>query len=275
MKIEQRFGYSIYDDPVEDCIEFALQHHLSHFELDMTPRHSQLNTFDKNRIDNLVNLAVRHNFTYSLHPPSATNIGHSIQYFRNKHVRYLDTCILLGKALGVTHITLHLGTFAGHTSMHFYRQAALTRIVDSLRTLNVSLSKYEIVLALENSVKLHNGSDIELLGDNINDFSFIFSEIDSPYIKLCFDTGHANINEGTPDYIHRFHDKIHCIHFHDNNRLSDEHLQPGSGTVDWEDTVRALKKINYNGLFISECFKIKPHHARDLFLDYWEKEYIR
>ena len=204
----QRFGYSIYDIPVEECIDYALKNDFSHFEIELSPKHSNLTSFTKKRINNLKDIFEKHVFTYSLHLPSSSNLGHSVKYLRNKNIRYLKKCIELGAELGVTHITLHLGNFVGHTCMRLYRKAALKQVIDTLKTLVEFSAQKNIILALENSARLHIGSDIELLGDNVNDFDIIYSQINSPFLKLCLDIGHANLNEGVLQYVKLFEEKI-------------------------------------------------------------------
>ena len=267
--LTQRFGYSIYDIPVEECIDYALKNDFSHFEIELSPKHSNLTSFTRKRIHKLKDISEKHSFTYSLHPPSSTNLGHSVKFLHDKNIRYIKKCIELGAELGVTHITLHLGNFVGHTCMRLYRKAALNQVIDSLKILIEFSAQKNIILGIENSAKLHIGSDIELLGDNVNDFDIIYSQINSPFIKLCLDIGHANLNEGALQYLELFEDKICCVHYHDNFGLKDEHLQIDSGNINWADIMMALKKICYNGLFISECFKTEPHLAKNLFLNYW------
>ena len=73
------------------------------------------------------------------------------------------------------------------------------------------LNKNEAVkIALENVVPFPQGSEVYLLGDNIEDFKYIFENIDSNHLKFCLDTGHANMGEGVIDYINNLHEKIIC-----------------------------------------------------------------
>ena len=267
-----RFGSSIFDDPVEQCVDSALAHNLNHFEINLAPKHSHLHTFTKTRIAHLKHLSQKHGFSYSFHPSSSINLGHSVTYLRQKHISHIVKCINIGAQLGITHITLHLGNFGGHTIMNYFRQEALKKVIKSLNTLIKISSEHQILLAIENSASLHNGSDTQMLGDNINDFKIIFNQIDSPWLGFCLDIGHANLNEGAVKYIEHFSEKIKCVHYHDNYGYQDQHLEIGNGTVNWEDIIKDLKKIEYKGPFISECFKIRPNDATALFFKYWETE---
>ena len=80
--------------------------------------------------------------------------------------------------------------------------------------------------------------------NNLKDFEFLFSELESPYLNLCLDIGHANTSEGPLAYIQKFGKKIISIHFHDNNGKNDDHLDVGEGTVPWKKVAEASKGLN-------------------------------
>ncbi len=62
-------------------------------------------------------------------------------------------------------------------------------------------------------------------------------------VGVCLDLGHANITTGTAAAIATLGGRIASVHVHDNHGLKDEHLWPGNGTIDWPDTVKALKAL--------------------------------
>ncbi len=86
---------------------------------------------------------------------------------------------------------------------------------------------------------------------------------------MCLDLGHANTNEGPVTYIQNFSDKIINVHFHDNMGKLDDHLNVGMGMIPWKNVADALKKIKFQGPFISECFKSKPHESKEDLLKYF------
>jgi sugar phosphate isomerase/epimerase len=268
------FGTSTFDKPVEYCVDYALAHNLKHFEINLAPGHSHLHKFTPARILKLRDLARLHGFSFSFHVPSSLNIGHSVPYLRRRHMRQVARIIAVGAELGITHLTLHLGSVAGHTAMPYFRRYALSKAVSSLKTLTQLCIRHQIILAVENSARLYHNSETEMLGDNLSDFITLFRQIHSPWLGFCLDIGHANTNEGALDYIEHLKDKIKCIHFHDNNGMDDEHLEIGDGTVNWHEVIQALKKINYSGPFISECFKTECHLATARFLQYWRQQTI-
>jgi len=71
---------------------------------------------------------------------------------------------------------------------------------------------------------------------------------------LHLDIGHANLFGRKPeDFIKKFRNKIKHVHLHDNNGNEDLHLPMGCGSIDWEKTLKTLKKC-YNGTITLEVF---------------------
>lgn len=82
----------------------------------------------------------------------------------------------------------------------------------------------------------------------------MLDEINMDNVKLLLDTGHAMIashnswRENGPTLADSIHDsRKYLIHVHvdDNNGTMDEHLVPGTGVVDFETVLAALRDINY------------------------------
>ena len=69
--------------------------------------------------------------------------------------------------------------------------------------------------------------------------------IDSPYMRVCLDTGHCSVFGLSPADAVRLLGKeyLHALHVHDNDGRADRHMLPGQGVIDWEDFARALAEI--------------------------------
>jgi sugar phosphate isomerase/epimerase len=52
-------------------------------------------------------------------------------------------------------------------------------------------------------------------------------------LRLCFDSGHAHIADGVMNSFETMRELVVSAHIHDNHGEKDEHLAPGSGTIDW------------------------------------------
>ena len=53
-------------------------------------------------------------------------------------------------------------------------------------------------------------------------------------LKLCFDIGHAHIEEGVEASFDAMRERVVTTHIHDNHGEKDEHLLPFEGTIDWD-----------------------------------------
>ena len=260
------FGFDVVRQPVEECFGYASEYGLAHLEIDLIRGHSFIETFDAERISNLRELSEEFGISLSLHTPFTVNPSDKIPTIRNASIAYLKRCVSVAHELNATHVTTHIGYCLGVKPS---KQKALARLVVNLRRVLKDCRKLEVKLAIENVNPMPEGSELFYLGDRIEECDFVLSELDSPYLNLCLDIGHANTNEGAIAYIQKFGKKIVNIHFHDNNGKTDEHLDVGKGTVPWKKVAESLKKIKFAGPFVSECFNSEPHEARDALLRYF------
>jgi len=60
-------------------------------------------------------------------------------------------------------------------------------------------------------------------------------------VGVCFDVGHAHMGPGIPQAFDTLKPLIRTTHVHDNDQQRDEHLWPGSGTIDWKETLALLR----------------------------------
>jgi sugar phosphate isomerase/epimerase len=255
-----------FKKPVEEYFDYASEHGLSHIEIDLIKEHSFIETFTEERITNLRSLSKKFGISLSLHTPTTNNPSDKISLIRDANIAYLKKCISVAHELHVTHITTHSGYCIGFAH---WKKSALERLVTNFKDIIQECERLKVNIALENVNPMPKDSEFYTLGDNIQELEYIFSQTESPYMKMCLDLGHANTNEGPVTYIQNFSDKIINVHFHDNMGKLDDHLNVGMGTIPWQKVTDAFKKIKFNGPFVSECFKAKPHEAKEDLLKYF------
>ena len=59
-------------------------------------------------------------------------------------------------------------------------------------------------------------------------------------LRICFDTGHANIMGSAEDAFDSLRDLVVSTHIHDNRGDTDDHLFPFQGTIDWKAVLAAF-----------------------------------
>lgn len=62
-----------------------------------------------------------------------------------------------------------------------------------------------------------------------------------PDLGVCFDTGHAHMTSSVHQAFGVLQPHIRSTHVHDNKADRDAHLWPGEGTIDWNETMQALR----------------------------------
>lgn len=87
-------------------------------------------------------------------------------------------------------------------------------------------------------------------------------------MAFCFDTGHAHAcRVDIETALAALDGRVEALHIHDNDGVSDQHLAPHMGTVDWDKFARALRRIRYRGAISFETFnlfsRIPPEKAED------------
>jgi sugar phosphate isomerase/epimerase len=89
-------------------------------------------------------------------------------------------------------------------------------IVESLAELVVVAEQEGVKLALENMLPKHPGSDGEELLNMVK-------QIDSPWLGVCFDSGHAHVAGDMQKHFETLKDSIITFHIQDNDGTRDMH----------------------------------------------------
>jgi len=111
----------------------------------------------------------------------------------------------------------------------------------------------EIVAAADiNNVKLA----VENLAVHDNEYLFYYLEnIDSDYLGICFDAGHANNYPPRVDMLKTWGHKLFAIHLHDNyggtehnyDDKKDYHFLPFDGTINFKKVLREIAAAGWKG----------------------------
>lgn len=80
--------------------------------------------------------------------------------------------------------------------------------------------------------------------------------VDDEYFVACLDIGHAEmkgLNTSSVDMILKLGKHVQALHIHDNDKWHDTHQIPFSMSINFEQIVAALKRIEYKGYFTLEA----------------------
>lgn len=86
-------------------------------------------------------------------------------------------------------------------------------------------------------------------------------------LRLCFDSGHAHMEEGVERSFEVMREHVVTTHLHDNHGEKDEHLPPYSGSIDWPAALRALANAPAATGGLPMVLELKDSGARAIPLD--------
>ncbi len=125
---------------------------------------------------------------------------------------------------------------------------------------------------LENSLqfwpdllKRASGLEIQLCLENIFDTDplpllDLLQQVDSAYLRHCFDIGHWFLFSDTPigEWLRLFKPYLSHFHLHDNRGKKDDHLPIGKGKIDFIDFFQHLDR-----LLLSTTATLEAHNQKD------------
>ena len=91
-----------------------------------------------------------------------------------------------------------------------------------------------------------------LLGGGLDDFQWILDRLPVQGVGVCVDTSHCALGGFLFDALVRFGPRLVHLQVSDNRGVTDDHLPPGHGHIDWKRFRRALAEVRYDGVFMLE-----------------------
>ena len=151
----------------------------------------------------------------------------------------------LARDLGAPNITTEPGgpAFAGQS-----REQALDIFYEELMPCVDAAARLEVPLLIE--------PEPDLLIERCDEYLEFIQRIDSPWVGLNFDIGHAYcVGEDPQDWIARMAPYTKHYHFEDiaDTRVH-KHLIPGRGAIDFAATLQAIAATGYDGWITIELY---------------------
>jgi len=206
-----------------------------------------LHALTRPRVEKLLELKASRGLRYALHAPFADiNIAALDASVREAVLRRLETSIRWASALEVEAMVFHPG--ATSALEHFYPGAAWKQNLKSVRRLLKFAADHGVPAMMENVPE-----PFPFLLKSVEDFERFYDEVGID-VSMVLDIAHAHPRGETEEIIRRFGDRLGHIHVSDNHGRTDEHLQLGEGSIDWEKVLAAVKASRFEGWIVVESF---------------------
>lgn len=154
-------------------------------------------------------------------------------------VEYLSGLIEKGSDIGIDKYIIHP---SGEPIADEDRKMRMECSKDSLFKLAEIAKACGSVLAVEDLPRTclgRNSAEIKELTDV------------HPDLGVCFDTNHL-LSEKIEEFILSVGDRIITTHVSDYDFVNERHWLPGEGKINWASLIDALKKVNYQGVWLYE-----------------------
>ena len=182
---------------------------------------------------------------HSLHAPFAhdvdlTDSDHGVrQRSFELLTRAADALHTLGGKLYVIH--------PGGEDHHWIweREARLARSVEGLTELWQVCQERGLIMVVETPLP-------HLLGGQLDDLDWILARLPGEGTGVCVDTSHCSLGGFLFEAIERFASRLVHIQASDNRGVTDDHLPPGDGIIDWPRVLSTLERAAYRGLVLLE-----------------------
>lgn len=235
-----------YQTNILDCLDLIRESGFSMIEVCFSPNH--LDFHDSRAVLLAANrISVLGMEAYSFHAPFAHGLDIS-SLNADERERGLNEILQAAEAaalLQVHYLVIHPGP---ETSTPLSNRDRLQRMENTISVLNRVAERCRtlgIGCALENKLP-------HLLFGKTSDVLWILDAMESTNVSACLDTGHAFLSGDLQPLIHRLSRRISMIHVHDNSGHGDDHLPPGEGTIDWNQTLQLLGAQDFRGALILE-----------------------
>ena len=148
--------------------------------------------------------------------------------------------------LGIKNNVYHAGWDGPISTEEYYK-----RNLEFLQLLMPIMEKTGVTMLVENSTKVNMTTNRYFItGKDMSDF---IEYVNHPLVAVCWDTGHANCEGNQYKEIIDLGKNLKGLHVNDNRGERDEHLLPYCGTTNFDEVIKALIDIKYDGYFTFEC----------------------
>lgn len=243
-----RIGRKTGPRPVESYFPEAQQLGIDWLELGCEAPPNYPQTFDEKRINGVKDLAQKYGISFGLHSGSYVNSAELMPTVHKAVNQHLIEYIELAARMQASYLVIHCGY---HFSM--YMDDVYQALLATFHAAVDAAEKNNVNLLIENMNLLPVEAEIRYLGCTVEELEMVFDDIESPYLGLALDVGHANLLQGGVEpFIEKFASRIGGLHLHDNDGVIDRHWPLGVGTVPWANVISRLRQIGYTGTYTIE-----------------------
>lgn len=185
-------------------------------------------------------------------------------------IRCMESCALLG----IPRMAVH--PLYDRPYRHENRKLLWDLNVEYFNLLKPYAKQYGVKMSLENLFDIDPVRNyyVETMFSDPYELAKFYDELnDRENFDVLVDTGHCGITgTGCGDFLRIMKDRVKALHVHDNSNRGDDHLMPYDGDLDWDDIMKSLAEIGYDGDLTFEA--LYPYDKIDISLCTAKAKYL-
>lgn len=192
--------------------------------------------------------------TLGLHTLSSMNVAEDCPFLADAADAYLAAYIKSARALGAGWVIVH-GGYHFTADKRERMELAVARLERAAKVAEAE----GMTLLLENMNPEPEAAEVKYLVHDVDEAEFYFSRLTSPAIKWAFTSNHAHmLPYGVAGFLDRMRalgidvDRIGEVRLADNRGTIEEHLYPGTGTMDFAGLFGTLEARGYRGHYMQD-----------------------
>lgn len=180
---------------------------------------------------------------HSIHAPFGHeyDISSPDDTVHERGVESLIQSIELANLLGADKVIIH-----GSEKFTEGKSRRIDRARGVLRELSIIAKESGVIIALENLPP-------DYLGNTPQEILELLDGTDFESIRVCFDSGHANLTGHFMEYAEALLPFAITTHLHDNDGTGDQHRFPGDGNIDWCEFAATYRRCGCEAAIMLEC----------------------
>lgn len=164
-------------------------------------------------------------------PDAVVNIAETVKLRRMRAVDEIKRALEIAETIPYRFLVQHLGVGGEE-----YNERKIEAAFSALEEISLFAGQRGVEVLLENTPNALSSAERLLM----------FLEQTHLDLNFCFDTGHANMQEGVEGAFRLMKSRIRSTHVHDNDGADDSHLFPmiaDGGTIDWRKAMESLRTL--------------------------------
>ncbi len=186
-------------------------------------------------------LSAKHRITVdSIHAPLRLDgdISSPVERLRLRGIEAVENALDACRDLGVGILILHLNKELNQEEL----EPRVESVRRSMRHISDYAEERGVHLAIEN---VPEDPRDRILEETLSTFP-------EKHIGVCYDSSHAQLTGSPFGILQRYGDRVTALHISDNWGVSDDHLLPFEGSIDWSEFGKIFQALKYEGTFLLE-----------------------